>query len=87
MDKQALLDYANNMEDDEEVFAIIYSKADVSQWFRDESHKTLVPPDDDIYSALSGWEDNMDLSCSVNLADAFTDICDVLLDNEKKRTQ
>ena len=87
MDKQALLDYANNMEDDEEVFAIIYSKADVSQWFRDESYKTLVPPDEDIYSALSDWEDNMDLAATVNLADSFADLCDELLDDEKKRTQ
>jgi hypothetical protein len=33
----------------------------------------------DIYDALRGWEDNMDLACSVNLADAFADLCDDLV--------
>lgn len=87
MDKQAMLDYANNMEDDEEVFAIIYSKADVSQWFHDEDHKTIVPPDDDIYEALRCWSDNMDLSCTTCLATDFDDLCQELLSLEKKRTQ
>lgn len=83
MDKQAMLDYANNMEDDEKVFAIIYSKDDVVQYIRDEAHaenRAIVDLlDNDIYDALRGWEDNMDLSCSVNLADAFADLCDDLV--------
>jgi hypothetical protein len=83
MDKQQLLDYANNMDEDEEVFAIIYSKDDVVQRLRDEAHaeNRSVPEllDDDIYDALRGWSDNMDLSLSWNLADAFADLCDDLV--------
>jgi hypothetical protein len=75
------------MEDDEEVFAIIYSKEDVALWFHDENHKTLVPPDDDIYEALRCWADNMDLSCTTCLATDFDDLCEELLKNEKERTQ
>jgi hypothetical protein len=87
MTKREMLDYANEMAEDEEVFAIIYSMQDVIQWFRDENHATLIPPDEDIYEALRCWSDNMDLSCSTNLTGAFSDLCEELLDNEKKRTQ
>ena len=87
MNKEEMLDYANEMIKNEEVFTIIYSKKDVVQWFRDNGHKKLVPPDEDIFDALRCWSDNMDLACSVNLADAFDDLCEELLANEKKRTQ
>jgi hypothetical protein len=77
-----MLEYANNMEDDEEVFAIIYSATDVKQFLRDKNYddKRLVVEllDDDIYDALRGWEGNVDLGCLVNLSDAFEDLCDDL---------
>lgn len=82
MTKQQMLEYANNMEDDEEVFAIIYSATDVKQFLRDKNYddKRLVVEllDDDIYDALRGWEGNVDLGCLVNLSDAFEDLCDDL---------
>jgi len=84
MDKQAMLDYANQMTEDEEVFGIIYSKKDVGQWFRDEGHETLIPPDEDIFDALRCWSDNMDLACTTCLATDFDDLCEELLGNEKK---
>jgi hypothetical protein len=87
MTKQKMLDYAAKMDDDEEVFVIVYSKADVVAWFKEQNHETLVPPDEDISDALRRWEDGMDMSCPINFADALDDLCQELLDKEIKRTQ
>lgn len=87
MRKQEMLDYAERMEDDEQVFIIVYSKHDVAEWFRKEKHETMLPPEEDISAALLNWESNLDLSSTICLANDFDDLCEQLLDDEIKRTQ
>jgi hypothetical protein len=65
------------MDEDEEVFAIIYSKADVKQEIEDKAYtegSVIVEPlEDDIYDALGDLERNIDVDYT------FAGVCDDLV--------
>ena len=82
MTKQDMLMCAKQMGKDDEVFAIIYSKEDVKEWFGREA-PSKIPEDSEIADKLRCWEDNVDLSCTTCLATDFDDLCQELLDAQE----
>jgi hypothetical protein len=83
MTKQDMLKYARKMGKDDEVFAIIYSKDDVKEWFAREA-PSRMPTASEIADKLRCWEDNMDLTCTTCLATDFDDLCQELFDGQIK---
>ena len=81
MTKQEMLRYAKQMGKDDEVFAIIYSKDDVKEWFAREA-PSRMPKNSVVADKLRCWADNMDLGCTTCLSTDFDDLCQELLDSQ-----